>query len=157
MRFTSLSLTKHTILPGFSLTMGFTMLYLGLLVLIPLSTIILKAAGIGWLQFWEIITAPRLIASYKLSFGASLLAAAINAVFGLLVAWVLVRYSFPGRRIVDGLVDLPFALPTAVAGITLTTLYAPNGWLGQHLADLGIKAAYSPLGVVIALTFIGLP
>jgi len=137
--------------------MGFTMLYLGLLVLIPLSTIILKAAGIGWPQFWEIITAPRLIASYKLSFGASLLAATINAVFGLLVAWVLVRYSFPGRRIVDGLVDLPFALPTAVAGITLTTLYAPNGWLGQHLADLGIKAAYSPLGVVIALTFIGLP
>lgn len=157
MRFTSLSLTKHSILPGFSLTMGFTMLYLGLLVLIPLSTIILKAAGIGWPQFWEIITAPRLIASYKLSFGASLLAATINAVFGLLVAWVLVRYSFPGRRIVDGLVDLPFALPTAVAGITLTTLYAPNGWLGQHLADLGIKAAYSPLGVVIALTFIGLP
>lgn len=157
MRFTFLSLTKHSILPGFSLTMGFTMLYLGLLVLIPLSTIILKAAGIGWPQFWEIITAPRLIASYKLSFGASLLAATINAVFGLLVAWVLVRYSFPGRRIVDGLVDLPFALPTAVAGITLTTLYAPNGWLGQHLADLGIKAAYSPLGVVIALTFIGLP
>lgn len=157
MRFTSLSLTKHTILPGFSLTMGFTMLYLGLLVLIPLSTVVFKAAGIGWPQFWEIITAPRLIASYKLSFGASLLAAAINAVFGLLVAWVLVRYSFPGRRIVDGLVDLPFALPTAVAGITLTTLYAPNGWLGQHLAGLGIKAAYSPLGVVIALTFIGLP
>jgi sulfate transport system permease protein len=137
--------------------MGFTMLYIGLLVLIPLSTIILKAAGLGWAQFWDIITAPRLVASYKLSFGASFIAASINAVFGLLVAWVLVRYSFPGKRIIDGLVDLPFALPTAVAGITLTTLYAPNGWIGKHLVLLGIKGAYSPLGVVIALTFIGLP
>ncbi|SMC31665.1 sulfate ABC transporter permease subunit CysT [Sporomusa malonica] len=153
----SLTITKHSILPGFGLTMGFTMLYIGLLVLIPLSTIILKAAGLGWAQFWDIITAPRLVASYKLSFGASLIAAAINAVFGLLVAWVLVRYSFPGKRIIDGLVDLPFALPTAVAGITLTTLYAPNGWIGKHLVLLGIKGAYSPLGVVIALTFIGLP
>ncbi|MCM0759696.1 sulfate ABC transporter permease subunit CysT [Sporomusa sphaeroides DSM 2875] len=153
----SLTITKHSILPGFGLTMGFTMLYIGLLVLIPLSTIILTAAGIGWAQFWEIVTAPRLVASYKLSFGASLIAASINAVFGLLVAWVLVRYSFPGKRIIDGLVDLPFALPTAVAGITLTTLYAPNGWIGSHLALLGIKGAYSPLGVVIALTFIGLP
>ncbi len=153
----SLVITKHSILPGFGLTMGFTMLYLGLLVLIPLSTIIVKATGMGWTHFWEIITAPRLIASYKLSFGASLIAASINAVFGLLVAWVLVRYSFPGKRIIDGLVDLPFALPTAVAGITLTTLYAPNGWIGQYLAMLGIKGAYSPLGVVIALTFIGLP
>jgi sulfate transport system permease protein len=137
--------------------MGFTITYLGLLVLIPLSTIILNATGIGWTHFWEIITAPRLIASYKLSFGASLIAASINAVFGLLVAWVLVRYSFPGKRIIDGLVDLPFALPTAVAGITLTTLYAPNGWIGKYLAMIGIKGAYSPLGVVIALTFIGLP
>ena len=153
----SLVITKHSILPGFGLTMGFTMLYLGLLVLIPLSTIIVKATGLGWTHFWEIITAPRLLASYKLSFGASLIAASINAVFGLLVAWVLVRYSFPGKRIIDGLVDLPFALPTAVAGITLTTLYAPNGWIGQYLAMLGIKGAYSPLGVVIALTFIGLP
>jgi sulfate transport system permease protein len=153
----SLTMTKHSILPGFGLTMGFTMLYLGLLVLIPLSTIILKAAGMGWPHFWEIITAPRLVASYKLSFGASLLAATINAVFGLLVAWVLVRYSFPGKRIIDGLVDLPFALPTAVAGITLTTLYAQNGWIGKYLALFGIKGAYSPLGVVIALTFIGLP
>ena len=153
----SLVITKHSILPGFGLTMGFTMLYLGLLVLIPLSTIIVKATGMGWTHFWEIITAPRLIASYKLSFGASLIAASINAVFGLLVAWVLVRYSFPGKRIIDGLVDLPFALPTAVAGITLTTLYAPNGWIGQYLAMIGIKGAYSPLGVVIALTFIGLP
>ncbi len=153
----SLVITKHSILPGFGLTMGFTMLYLGLLVLIPLSTIIVKATGLGWTHFWEIITAPRLLASYKLSFGASLIAASINAVFGLLVAWVLVRYSFPGKRIIDGLVDLPFALPTAVAGITLTTLYAPNGWIGQYLAMIGIKGAYSPLGVVIALTFIGLP
>ncbi len=153
----SLIITKHSILPGFGLTMGFAMLYLGLLVLIPLSTIILNAAGMGWPHFWEIITAPRLVASYKLSFGASLLAAVINAVFGLLVAWVLVRYSFPGKRLIDGLVDLPFALPTAVAGITLTTLYAPNGWLGKYLALLDIKGAYSPLGIVIALTFIGLP
>ncbi|HWR09766.1 sulfate ABC transporter permease subunit CysT [Sporomusa sp.] len=153
----SLIITKHSILPGFGLTMGFTITYLGLLVLIPLSTIILNATGIGWTHFWEIITAPRLIASYKLSFGASLIAASINAVFGLLVAWVLVRYSFPGKRIIDGLVDLPFALPTAVAGITLTTLYAPNGWIGKYLAMIGIKGAYSPLGVVIALTFIGLP
>lgn len=153
----SLTLTKHSILPGFGLTMGFTMIYLGLLVLIPLSTIILKTTGVGWSHFWEIIAAPRLVASYKLSFGASLIAAIINAVFGLLVAWVLVRYSFPGKRIIDGLVDLPFALPTAVAGITLTTLYAPNGWIGKYLTLLGIKGAYSPLGIVIALTFIGLP
>lgn len=153
----SLTITKHSILPGFGLTMGFIMLYLGLLVLIPLSTIILNAFGMGWPHFWEVITAPRLVASYKLSFGASLIAAAINAVFGLLVAWVLVRYSFPGKRIIDGLVDLPFALPTAVAGITLTTLYAPNGWIGKYLALFGIKGAYSSLGIVIALTFIGLP
>ncbi|BBB91903.1 MAG TPA: sulfate ABC transporter permease subunit CysT [Methylomusa anaerophila] len=153
----SLSFKKHSILPGFGLTMGFTMMYLGLLVLLPLSTIIIKTAGIGWSQLWDIVTAPRLVASYKLSFGASLIAALINAVFGLLVAWVLVRYTFPGKRIIDGLVDLPFALPTAVAGITLTTLYAPNGWIGKYLSLIGVKGAYSPLGVVIALTFIGLP
>lgn len=147
----------HSILPGFGLTLGFTILYIGLIVLIPLSTIFIKTAGGTWSHIWEIIAAPRLVASYKLSFGASLLAAGINAVFGLLVAWVLVRYTFPGKRIIDGLVDLPFALPTAVAGITLTTLYAPNGWIGQYLTLLGIKGAYSPLGVVVALTFIGLP
>ncbi|TWH47482.1 sulfate ABC transporter permease subunit CysT [Sporomusa sp. KB1] len=157
MNLKSLIITKHSILPGFGLTVGFTMLYLGLLVLIPLSTIMVKTVGMGWPHFWEVITAPRLVASYKLSFGASFIAAAINAVFGLLVAWVLVRYSFPGKRIIDGLVDLPFALPTAVAGITLTTLFVPNGWIGKYLALLGIKGAYSPLGVVIALTFIGLP
>lgn len=148
---------KHSILPGFGLTMGFAMLYLSLLVLLPLSTIFIKTAGVGWGFFWETITEPRLIASYKLSFGAAFIAASVNAVFGLLVAWVLVRYTFPGRRIIDGLVDLPFALPTAVAGISLTALYAPNGWIGQYLAAVGIKAAFTPLGIIIALTFIGLP
>lgn len=148
---------KHSILPGFGLTMGFTMLYLGLIVLIPLSTIFLKTLGISASQLWSIITEPRLVASYKLSLGASLTAAALNAVFGLIVAWVLVRYQFPGKKIIDGLVDLPFALPTAVAGITLTTLFAPNGWIGQYFASAGIKVAFAPLGVVIALTFISLP
>ncbi|GBG57366.1 sulfate ABC transporter permease subunit CysT [Sporomusaceae bacterium FL31] len=148
---------KHSILPGFGLTLGFTMLYLGLIVLVPLSTIFLKMLGIGAGQLWSIITEPRLVASYKLSLGASLAAAALNAVFGLIVAWVLVRYQFPGKKIIDGLVDLPFALPTAVAGITLTTLFAPNGWIGQYFALAGIKVAFAPLGVVIALTFISLP
>ncbi|KYZ74957.1 sulfate ABC transporter permease [Anaerosporomusa subterranea] len=153
----SFAIKKHSILPGFGLTMGFTLLYLGILVLLPLATIFIKTAGIGWAQLWSIATEPRLVASYKLSFGASLIAAGINAVFGLLVAWVLVRYTFPGKRIIDGLVDLPFALPTAVAGITLTTLYAQNGWLGKYFELLGIKIAFSPIGVVVALTFIGLP
>jgi sulfate transport system permease protein len=153
----SFAIKKHSILPGFGLTMGFTLLYLGILVLLPLATIFIKTAGIGWSQLWSIATEPRLIASYKLSFGASLIAAGINAVFGLLVAWVLVRYTFPGKRIIDGLVDLPFALPTAVAGITLTTLYAQNGWIGKYFDVLGIKIAFSPIGVVVALTFIGLP
>ncbi len=148
---------KHSVLPGFGLTMGFTLLYLGLLVLIPLSMAFLKASSLSWDQFWHIVTAPRVLASYRLSFGASFAAALINAIFGLLVAWVLVRYSFPGRTIVDGLVDLPFALPTAVGGLALTATYAPTGWIGAKLAAVGIKAAYSPLGVVIALTFIGLP
>ncbi|MBI2838765.1 MAG: sulfate ABC transporter permease subunit CysT [Acidobacteria bacterium] len=148
---------KHSVLPGFGLTMGFTLLYLGLLVLIPLSMAFLKASSLSWDQFWHIVTAPRVLASYRLSFGASFAAALINAGFGLLVAWVLVRYSFPGRAIVDGLVDLPFALPTAVGGLALTATYAPTGWIGAKLAAVGIKAAYSPLGVVIALTFIGLP
>lgn len=153
----TIALKKHSIIPGFGLTMGFTLLYAGLLVLIPLSTIFIKTAGLGGAQLWELLTAPRMVASYKLSFGAAFAAAVINAVFGFIVAWVLVRYRFPGRRIVDGLVDLPFALPTSVAGITLTTLYASTGWLGQYLALAGIKVAYTALGVVVALTFVGLP
>src|SRR6266550_6799205 len=144
---------QKSILPGFGLTLGFTILYLSLIVLIPLSATFLKASSLNWHQFWLIVTAPRALASYQLSFGASAIAAGINLVFGLIVAWVLVRYNFPGKRIFDSLVDLPFALPTAVAGIALTTIYAPNGWLGRPLAALGIKAAYTQLGVVIALTF----
>jgi len=146
-----------SVLPGFGLALGFTVFYLSLIVLIPLSTLFWKSAGLGWAGFWQAVTAPRVVASYKLTFGASLAAAAVNGVFGLIVTWVLVRYRFPGRRLMDALVDFPFALPTAVAGITLTTLYAPNGWLGEPLARLGIKAAFTPLGVTIALTFIGLP
>ena len=148
---------RRSVLPGFRLTMGFTLLYLGLIVIVPLLTLPARSATMTWDAFWQTITDPRVIASYRLSIGASLAAAAINAVFGLIVAWVLVRYSFPGRRIVDSLVDLPFALPTAVAGITLTTLYAPNGWLGAPLQQYGIKVAFTPLGITIALVFIGLP
>jgi sulfate transport system permease protein len=145
------------VLPGFGLSFGFTVLYLSLIVLIPLSATFLKTATLGWGEFWEMVTTPRVLASYRLTFGASLLAALINALFGLLVAWVLVRYDFFGKRLVDALVDLPFALPTAVAGITLATIYAKNGWVGQWLTPLGIKVAFTPLGVVVALTFIGLP
>ncbi|MGE6229707.1 sulfate ABC transporter permease subunit CysT [Paenibacillus chitinolyticus] len=145
------------ILPGFGLSMGFTVLYLSLLVLFPLSAVVWKTTGLTFDQFWQAVTDERVVASYKLSFGASIAAALINTVFGLLVAWVLVRYRFPGKRFVDALVDMPFALPTAVAGIALTSLYADNGWIGSLLAPLGIKAAYSPLGIIIALTFIGLP
>ncbi|MGQ0658234.1 MAG: sulfate ABC transporter permease subunit CysT [Chromatiales bacterium] len=148
---------RHNVLPGFGLAMGFTLLYLSLIVLIPLAGVFLKSATLTWEQFWTTVTSPRVLASYRLSFGAAFLGACINAVFGLLVAWVLVRYSFPGKRLVDALVDLPFALPTAVAGIALTAVYAPNGWLGGLLAPLGIKAAFTPLGVIIALTFVGLP
>ena len=144
-------------LPGFGLALGFTLTYLGLVVLLPLSTIFARSAGLGWHAFWEVVTSPRVLASYRLSFTASLIGAAVNSVFGVLAAWVLVRYKFPGRRLVDALVDLPFALPTAVAGIALTTLYAPNGWMGSRLAPLGIQVAYAPLGVILALTFIGLP
>jgi len=150
-------LKERSILPGFTLTLGFTLVYLSLIVLIPLSAIFLKTTQGTWEHFWGTITSPRVIASYKLSFVASFIAASINLVFGLLVAWVLVRYSFPGKRLIDSLVDLPFALPTAVAGIALTALYAPNGWIGKPMASLGIKTAFSPLGIVIALTFIGLP
>jgi sulfate/thiosulfate transport system permease protein len=145
------------VLPGFGLTLGFTLCYVCLLVLIPLSTILLKSAALSWGAFWATVLSPRALASYRLSLGASLLSALLNALFGLLVTWVLVRYHFPGKRLLDGLVDLPFALPTAVAGIALTTLYASNGWIGRYLDLLGIKAAYAPLGIVIALTFIGLP
>jgi len=150
-------LKQRSILPGFGLTMGFTCLYLSLVVLIPLSTLFLRVAGMSWGEFWRVVTDPRALAAYRLTFGASLVAALLNAVFGFLLAWVLVRYRFPGRKIVDALVDLPFALPTAVAGIALTTAYAETGWLGKPLAALGIKVAFTPIGVVVALTFIGLP
>lgn len=153
----ALTLKKRSVLPGFGLTLGFTLLYLCLIVLIPLSALFLKTATMGWERFWETVTDPRVMASYRLSFGASLIGALINAVFGLLVAWVLVRYRFPGRRLIDAMVDLPFALPTAVAGIALTSVYASNGWMGRYLEPLGIKVAFAPLGVIIALTFIGLP
>jgi len=137
--------------------MGFTLLYLSLIVLLPLLTIPARATSLGWGGFWVTVTDPRVVASYMITLGASLAAACVNAVFGFLVAWVLVRYHFPGRRIIDALIDLPFALPTAVAGITLTALYAPNGWLGRPLASCGIKVAFTPLGITIALIFIGLP
>jgi sulfate transport system permease protein len=148
---------SRRVLPGFGLTMGLTVSYLGLIVLIPLATLPARTLTMSWEAFRATIADPRVIASYQLSVSASLVAAAVNAVFGFAVAWMLVRYSFPGRRIVDALIDLPFALPTAVAGIVLTTLYAPSGWLGQPLARFGIKAAFTPLGITIALIFIGLP
>ncbi len=145
------------VLPGFGLALGFTIAYLSLIVLIPLAATFLKTMQMTWPEFAAAVTAPRVLASYRLTFGASFGAASINAVFGLLVAWVLVRYRFPGRRFVDALIDFPFALPTAVAGIALAGLFAPNGWLGQLLDPLGIKVAFTPLGVLVALTFIGLP
>jgi sulfate transport system permease protein len=148
---------RRRILPGFGLTLGLSWLYLGLLVLLPLSGLFLKTVTLTWEQFWETVASPRALAAYQLTFGASLVAALANAVFGLLVAWVLVRYRFPGKSLVDALVDLPFALPTAVAGLTLTSLYARNGWYGRHLEAAGIQVAFSSLGVVVALTFIGLP
>jgi sulfate transport system permease protein len=148
---------RRHVLPGFALSLGITLTYLCLIVLIPLSAAFIKTASLTWVAFVDIVTAPRVMATYRLTFGASLLAAAINAVFGLLVAWVLVRYRFPGKRFADALVDLPFALPTAVAGITLTGLFAANGWFGMLLVPLGIKVAFTPLGVLVALTFIGLP
>jgi sulfate transport system permease protein len=145
------------VLPGFGLTLGYTLFYLSVIVLIPLSALFFKTFTLTWEQFWSAVTGPRVLASYRLTFGASFLAALVNLVFGLLVAWVLVRYKFPGKKIVDALVDLPFALPTAVAGISLTALLAGNGWLGQYLEPMGIKLAFTPAGVVIALIFIGLP
>lgn len=150
--------SKHAAsLPGFRVTLGFTLLYLALVVLIPLASLPARTASMGWEAFWRTVSDPRVVASYKLTLTTSFLAACINGVFGLIVAWVLVRYDFPGRRIVDAVIDLPFALPTAVAGITLTTLYAPNGWLGRPLAEHGISVAFTPLGITVALIFIGLP
>lgn len=151
------SIRKNSVLPGFNLAMGFTLAYLSLVVLIPLGAVFAKSAGMGWEAFWNAVAAPRVVASYKLTFGAAFVGAAINAVFGLLVAWVLVRYEFFGKKLLDALVDLPFALPTAVAGIALATIYSTKGWVGQWFAPLGIKIAFTPLGVIIALTFIGLP
>ena len=147
----------RSILPGFRLTMGFTLFYLALVVLVPLMALPARTATMTWDAFWATISSPQVVASYKLSLGASLAAACVNGVFGLIVAWVLVRYSFRGRKMVDSLVDLPFALPTAVAGITLTTIYAPNGWAGQFLEPYGIRVAFTRAGVTIALIFIGLP
>lgn len=148
---------KHGIMPGFGLSLGYTLFYLGLVVLIPLSAIFIKTLGMGWERFWSVVTSPRVLASYKISFGTAFAAALANAVLGLLVAWVLVRYRFPGRRIIDALIDLPFALPTAVAGIALTTVYSSHGWIGRPLEAIGIKAVFTPLGITIALVFVGLP
>jgi sulfate transport system permease protein len=145
------------VIPGFGISLGFTIFYLALIVLIPLSAVFLKTFTMSWEAFWTAVTSERVMASYRLTFGASLLAAFINVIFGGIVAWVLVRYTFPGKRIIDALVDLPFALPTAVAGITLTALYSHNGLIGEQLAKFGIKVAFTPLGVLVALTFIGLP
>jgi len=152
-----MSIATKRVLPGFNITLGYTLVYLSLLVLIPLSATFIKSATLTLDQFWAVISSPRVVASYKLSFGASLIAAAINAVFGLLLAWTLVRYSFPGKKLVDSLVDLPFALPTAVAGIALTAIYSQNGWIGRIIEPHGIKVAFTPLGVLVALIFIGLP
>lgn len=148
---------KKNVLPGFGLSFGITTLYLSLFVLIPLSMVFIESSQLGWQRFMETVTSDRVLHAYKISFGTAFVAALINALFGLVIAWVLVRYSFPGRRLIDGLIDLPFALPTAVAGIALTTLYAPNGWIGQYFDLAHIKVAFTPLGIIIALTFIGLP
>jgi len=145
------------VLPGFGPALGFTVFYLCLIVLIPLSAAFIKTTALSWQEFWDVVTAPRVLASYRLSFGASFIGASFNVFFGLIVAWVLVRYEFPGKKLIDALVDLPFALPTAVAGITLSAVYAPNGWIGSILQPYDIKVAYTPIGVVVALTFIGLP
>ncbi|SDC52471.1 sulfate transport system permease protein [Paenibacillus sp. UNCCL117] len=148
---------ERSILPGFGLSMGFTVLYLSLIVLFPLSAIFIKTSGMGWADFWATVTDERVVASLKLSFGTAFAAAFVNAVFGFIVAWVLVRYSFAGKRVVDALVDLPFALPTAVAGIALTTIYSQNGWVGKLLEPYGFRIVFTPLGITLALTFIGIP
>ncbi|MCL2656100.1 MAG: sulfate ABC transporter permease subunit CysT [Betaproteobacteria bacterium] len=152
-----MSRTQHNVLPGFRLSLGYAVTYLSLLVLIPLGALIAKSMSLTAGEFWQIATGERALAAYRVTFGAALLAAVVNAVFGFIVAWVLVRYPFPGKRFVDALVDLPFALPTAVAGITLATLYAGTGWIGRFLEPLGVKVAFTPLGIVVALIFIGLP
>jgi sulfate transport system permease protein len=152
-----MSVRRRNVIPGFGLTMGYTIVYLSLIALIPLSTILLKTAGMGWERFWHVVLSPRVLAAYRLSIGASIAAAVINSIFGFAVAWSLVRYRFLGMGVIDSLVDLPFALPTSVAGITLTAIYAQNGLIGRALAPLGIKVAFTPLGVIVALTFIGLP
>ena len=148
---------QHSVLPGFGLTLGYTVLYLSIMVLIPLSALFVRTASMPLEKFWQAVSEPRVVASYRLTFGTSLIGALVNVVFGFCVAWSLVRYRFPGRRLIDALVDLPFALPTAVSGIALTAIYARNGWIGKYLAEVGIKSAFSPLGVTIAMTFIGLP
>jgi len=148
---------QHSILPGFGLTLGMTLTYIGIVVLLPLSLLVLNTASLSFKSFFEIVTTPQVLASYKLSFGASLLAAMINAVFGFVVAWTLVRYDFPGKRLLDAIVDLPFAMPTAISGIALTAIYASNGWIGSEFAKVGIKIAYTQIGVLIAMIFIGLP
>jgi sulfate transport system permease protein len=148
---------KPSVIPGFGVTLGFTLTYLSLIVLIPLAGLVLHTASLGWADFWKLATDTRTVAALRISFGLSFAAAAINSVFGLIVAWVLVRYEFPGRKLLDAFIDLPFALPTAVAGIALTAIYAPNGWIGALVAPLGWKIAYTPLGILIALIFIGLP
>lgn len=148
---------QPSVIPGFGPTFGFAMVYLSLIVLIPIALLILRTTQLSWEEYWAIASSERVVAALRLSFGAALIAAAVNAVFGVIVAWVLVRYEFPGKRLIDAIVDLPFALPTAVAGITLTAIFAKNGWIGQFIEPLGIKVAYTSVGVVIALTFIGLP
>jgi sulfate transport system permease protein len=153
----SKNFAKRQVIPGFGITMGYTVTYLSLIVLVPLAALFLKSAGLGWTDFWKAVSSPRVVASYKLTFGASLAAATLNAIFGFVVAWTLVRYRFPGKRIIDAMIDLPFALPTAVSGIALTAVYSSHGWFGQYLEPLGIKVAYTPLGITLALVFIGLP
>jgi sulfate transport system permease protein len=148
---------RPSVLPGFGLTLGYALVYLGVIVLLPLAALLLRPVELGWGGFWDAVTTPRVLASLRLSFGAAFIAAVVNGAFGLIVAWVLARYQFPLKRIVDAFVDLPFALPTAVAGVALTALYAPNGWIGQIFAEFGIKVAFTPNGIVIALIFIGLP
>ncbi len=152
-----LTMRRNSVLPGFDLALGFTLIYLSMIVIVPLAAIVIKTTSLTFAEFWKTVTAARVMASYRLTFGASLIAAALNTVFGLILAWVLTRYRFPGKRVVDALVDLPFALPTAVAGIALTALYSGNGWIGRFLEPLGIKVAYTPVGVLVALIFIGLP
>jgi sulfate transport system permease protein len=153
----SVSSANKGVIPGFGLTLGYTILYLSLIVIIPLSAVVIKTTDLSWGAFLDTVTSPRVIASYRLTFGASIAAALLNGVFGTMTAWVLVRYRLPGKRIIDAVVDLPFALPTAVAGIALATIYAPSGWIGRILSPLGIKVAYTPLGIFVAMTFIGLP